>query len=76
MSRAFGWDLQPGCTNADIDRAFGDPRYRDCKNCGESIKDPVNDDQTECNECLSMSPCCGVKYDKDLSICPECKEHI
>jgi len=31
----FGWDLPPGCTNADIERAFGDS------------PDPISDDFLE-----------------------------
>ena len=43
MSHPFGWDLPPGVTTADIDRAFGsDDRYLDllgrlpeaCPRCG------------------------------------------
>ena len=37
MSRhIFGWDLPPGCTNADIDRAFGgdDVEREECDTCG------------------------------------------
>lgn len=30
---AFGWDLPPGCTDADIERAFGDPPMKECPTC-------------------------------------------
>ena len=34
MSRSvFGWDLPPGCTNADIDRAAGGDSPPCCDDC-------------------------------------------
>jgi len=24
----------------------------------------------------NLSPCCGVEFDKDIRICPKCKEHV
>ena len=33
MRNVFGWDLPPGCTDADIDRAFGDPEGEECECC-------------------------------------------
>ncbi len=40
--RALGWDLPAGCSDADIDRRFGDPRDEDeagkrCEDCGKKI---------------------------------------
>lgn len=48
MSRSiFGWSLPPGCSNSDIDRAFG--AEGPCARCGEAV------DDCECPEC----PTCG-----------------
>lgn len=47
----FGWDLPPGCTMADIERAAGGDGP--CEVCGEHVDDCI------CPEC----PTCGVQGD-------------
>lgn len=61
MSRSpFGWDLPPGCTDADIDRAMGgDNGEEDCETCDGTGK--------------LGSECCGAKVEQ--GICVKCKEH-
>lgn len=70
----FGWDLPPGVTNADIDRHFGDPDEIECDVCAESFV--PEDGEKTCPKCAELSPCCGVEFDPDTEICPQCKEHI
>ena len=60
MSRSpFGWDLPPGCTNADIDRAAGG-HMDTCPDCE--------------GEPLDESNCCGAKIILG-DICSKCHEH-
>lgn len=43
----MSWNLPPGCTDADIDRAFGGPEPIECPDCGT-----LNDaDEEECRNC-------------------------
>ena len=50
MSGIFGWSLPPGCSSADIDRAFGEEGPLDCPVCVDGVdlqgpdcsKDPLN----------------------------------
>jgi adenine C2-methylase RlmN of 23S rRNA A2503 and tRNA A37 len=39
-----------------------------CSGCGQLRED-------DC-KCSTLSPCCGVEFDEDIRICPECKEHV
>lgn len=71
----FGWDLPPGVTNADIDKHFGDPPTKQCKECGDDFE-PEDEDDTVCQTCKTTSPCCGVEFDEDIRICPECGEQL
>lgn len=49
----FGWDLPPGCTDADIDRAFGDVPMKPCPACGGdgAVQNP------EVTEFISLEKC-------------------
>lgn len=53
---------------------------KECMCCGE-LTDPadlkLNIEETEwlCPECINLSSCCGAKFDDDIRICPDCKEH-
>lgn len=51
MSRnPFGWDLPPGCTNADIDRAMG--AYMDeCPECGGGGTVNYGEGDQPCERC-------------------------
>lgn len=47
MTTTMGWNLPPGVTDADIDRAAGaDDYYDECRVCGE----PINVAEL-CDEC-------------------------
>jgi hypothetical protein len=59
MRNIFGWDLPPGCTHADIDRAAG--VGQPCDMCGLD----VDSEECICEEC----PVCGAYGD------PYCYEH-
>ena len=59
MRSIFGWDLPPGCSQADIDRAAG--MGQPCEMCGQS----VDNDDCICEEC----PVCFSYGD------PYCYEH-
>jgi len=75
LRNPFGWDLPPGCTDKDIDNAFGDPDTKTCKTCNDEFE-PEDDDQVECEHCRTHSHCCDVKFDQDIRICPKCKENV
>jgi len=43
MNRIFGWDLPPGCTNADIERVYGGDLPPFCEDCEiDPCDDPEN----------------------------------
>jgi hypothetical protein len=48
-----------------------------CPECGGpmSIEEYIID-PTQCEMCSMLTPCCGIEYDKDIDICPKCKEHV
>lgn len=86
----FGWDLPPGCTQRDIERAMG-ADGPDCALCGAvtgghnthkcDCGDYVCNDcwhikRKCCKECAKKSPCCGVTFDPDLGRCPKCGESV
>ena|SRR6267154_4781490 len=43
-----GWNLQPGCTTQDIDRAAG--AYDRCEVCGEAVDDCICPECPKCGE--------------------------
>jgi len=45
-----------------------------CDECGEEFN--PEHEETVCKDCKKLSPCCGVEFDKDTEMCPECGEHI
>lgn len=51
----FGWDLPPGCTQRDIDDAFGSPDIDECE-----AHEP--DDDPYCQECLEKLRHCECKF--------------
>lgn len=52
MSRTFGWDLPPGCSDADIERQGGEGPDLRCIYCGEALDYEVGDEG-----CLLVEPC-------------------
>ncbi len=56
----FGWDLPPGCTQQQIDEAFGGDRICEC--CGQYCEDCI------CPECPTCgktgNPKCYVDHDE------------
>lgn len=72
-------NLPPGCTSADVDRTGASPHDENCcSECGYPFdydEKQCRDEET-CDECSKLSPCCGVDYDKDTELCPQCREHI
>lgn len=61
MRNPFGWDLPPGCSHADIDRAMGGS-LDICPDCeGEG-------------KILNESNCCGAAIICG-DLCAKCKEH-
>lgn len=68
-------NLPPGCTNADIDKAAGAYPLQ-CKECGCTVMAYDLDENGLCEECAKLSPCCGVEFDEDIRICPQCGEHV
>lgn len=43
----MGWNLPPGCTQRDIDRAYGQPDEQ-CAGCGEDLRE---EDTAVCYVC-------------------------
>lgn len=63
MSRLFGWDLPPGCSQSDIDRAAGVEGPMDCPVCvdGKEL------DGDECPKCGNVTcPTHGCVVCQDL----------
>lgn len=53
IQHLFGWDLPPGVSNADIERAT-DADYDNCPDCegtGEACRKDENDDDGKCKRC-------------------------
>jgi len=68
-------NLPPGCTDKDIERHFGDIPTKQCEVCDYDFE-PDSNEQTKCEHCLTHSPCCDVKFDTDIRICPKCGENV
>ncbi len=45
-----------------------------CPECHEV--NGSEDNNNLCSFCASLSPCCGVEFDKDYRICPRCREQL
>ena len=60
----FGWNLPPGCSQRDIDRAMGadEPEPIDCETC-------------ESTGYENISECCGQPFIAETDFCSQCKEH-
>ena len=68
------------CPEPTIQQPDEEKIYSPCKgtNCD------CTDGLSHSKECIAeyeaqfenFSPCCGVKFDTDIRICPKCKEHV
>ena len=81
MSRLPGDpNLPPGCSNAEIERRFGDHRQSEnhCPECGDDFTDDDEPSKHEglCDTCYFACPQCGTEVDHDTKVCPECKEAV
>ena len=57
----FGWDLPPGCTTGDIERAFGGGDDDSiCAFCQSALPDPKDSDEWQFDGCCDAI--CAAEY--------------
>lgn len=61
-----------------VEKLGADPLLTDCvmklSDAKEKLSDYVDKLQLE-DKVETLSECCGVKFNQDIKICPDCKEH-